>query len=49
VCRLIKFLYGLKQAPKQWHENFNTTLTSARFIVNEADKCVYYRYGGVKG
>jgi hypothetical protein len=40
VCRLIKCLYGLKQAPKQWHEKFNTTLTSAGFIVNEADKCV---------
>jgi hypothetical protein len=48
VCRLIKSLCGLKQAPKQWHEKINTTLTSARFIVNEADKCVYYRYGGVK-
>jgi hypothetical protein len=40
VYRLIKFLYGLKQAPKQWHENFNTTLTSGGFIVNEVDKCV---------
>jgi hypothetical protein len=49
VCRLIKYLYGLKEAPKQWHEKFNTTLTSARFIVNEADKCVYYQYGGGKG
>jgi hypothetical protein len=46
VCRLIKSLYGLKQASKQWHEKFNTTLTSTGFIVNEADKCVYYRYGG---
>ena len=48
VCRLIKSLYGLKQAPKQWHEKFDTTLRSAGFSVNEADKCVYYRYGGVK-
>jgi hypothetical protein len=48
VCRLIKSLYKLKQAPKQWHEKINTTLTSVGFIVNEADKCVYYRYGGVK-
>jgi hypothetical protein len=38
-----------QQAPKQWHENFNTTLTSMRFIVNEVDKCVYYRYGGGDG
>ena len=45
VCKLLKFLYGLKQAPKQWHEEFDKTLTSAVFIVNEADKCVYYRYG----
>jgi hypothetical protein len=49
VYRLIKSLYGLKQAPKQLHEKFNTNLTSAGFIVNEADKCVYYRYGGGEG
>jgi hypothetical protein len=46
VCRLIKSLYGLKQAPKQWHEKFYNTLTAARFVVNESDTCVYYRYGG---
>jgi hypothetical protein len=44
VCKLLKSLYDLKQAPKQWHEKFDGTLTSAGFIVNEADKCVYYRY-----
>ena len=49
VCRLIKSLYGLKQAPKQWHDKFNTTLTSIGFVVNEADKCVYYRHGGGEG
>jgi len=49
VCKLIKSLYGLKQAPKQWHEKFDNTLTSAGFCVNEADKCVYYRYGGGQG
>jgi hypothetical protein len=49
VCKLLKFLYGLKQASKQWHEKFDRTLTSAGFIVNEADKCVYYRYGGAVG
>jgi len=38
-------LYGLKQAPKQWHEKFDTTLTSAGFAINEADRCVYYRHG----
>jgi hypothetical protein len=43
VCKLLKSLYGLKQAPKQWHEKFDRTLTSVGFIVNEADKCVYYR------
>nr|AAX95300.1 hypothetical protein [Oryza sativa Japonica Group]ABA92639.2 retrotransposon protein, putative, Ty1-copia subclass [Oryza sativa Japonica Group] len=49
VCKLLKSLYGLKQAPKKWHEKFNTTVTSAGFIVNKADKCVYYRYGGGEG
>jgi hypothetical protein len=46
VCKLLKSLYGLKQAPKQWHEKFDKTLTSTCFVVNEADKCVYYRFGG---
>jgi len=49
VCKLLKSLYGLKQAPKQWHEKFDRTLTSAGFVVNEADRCVYYRYGGAEG
>ncbi len=49
VCRLLKSLYGLKQAPKQWHEKFDKTLTSVGFVVNETDKCVYYRYGGGEG
>ena len=49
MCRLLKSLYDLKQAPKQWHEKFDKTLTSAGFVVNEADNCVYYRYGGGKG
>lgn len=46
VCKLLKSLYGLKQAPKQWHEKFDSTLISAGFSVNEADRCVYYRHGG---
>jgi hypothetical protein len=49
VCKLLKSLYGLKQAPKQWHEKFDKTLTSAGFVVNEADTCVYHRYGGGEG
>jgi hypothetical protein len=49
LCKLLKSLYGLKQAPKQWHEKFDRTLTSVGFAMNEADKCVYYRYGGGKG
>jgi hypothetical protein len=49
VCKLLKSLYGLKQAPKQWHEKFDRTLTSTSFVVNEADKCVYYWYGGGEG
>jgi hypothetical protein len=46
VCKLLKSLYGLKQAPKQWHEKFDSTLTSAGYVVNEADRYVYYRHGG---
>jgi hypothetical protein len=46
VCKLLKSLYGLKQAPKQWHEKFDTTITSMDFAINEADRCVYYRHGG---
>jgi hypothetical protein len=38
-----------KTSTKHWHEKFNTTLTSTKFIVNEEDKCVYYRYGGGEG
>jgi hypothetical protein len=49
MCKLLKSLYGLKQAPKQWHEKFGRTLISTDFVVNEADKCVYYRFGGGKG
>ena len=49
VCKLLKSLYGLKEAPKQWHEKFDKTLTSAGFVVNKADKCVYYRCGGGEG
>jgi hypothetical protein len=49
VCKLVKTLYGLKQAPKQWHDKFDKTLTSVAFVTNEADKCVYYRYGGGEG
>ena len=49
VCKLLKSLYGLKQAPKQWHEKFERTLTATGFVVNEADKCVYYHHGGGEG
>ena len=49
VCKLLKSLYGLKQAAKQWHEKFDRTLTSAGFVINEADRCVYYRFGGAEG
>ncbi|GKA00712.1 retrovirus-related pol polyprotein from transposon TNT 1-94 [Tanacetum coccineum] len=41
VCRLVKSLYGLKQAPKQWHERFDTTVTSFGFQHNSADRCIY--------
>jgi hypothetical protein len=49
VCKLLKYLYGLKQAPKQCHEKFDRTLNSVGFIVNRADKYVYYCHGGGEG
>jgi hypothetical protein len=49
IYKLLKSLYGLKQALKQWHEKFDRTLTSAGFIVNETEKYMYYRFGGVEG
>jgi hypothetical protein len=49
VCKLLKYLYRLKQAPKQWYKKFDKNLTSVDFVVNEVDKCVYYRYGGSEG
>ena len=49
VCKLLQSLYGLKQAPKQWHEKFDRSLTYAGFLVNEADRCVYYHFGGAEG
>jgi hypothetical protein len=49
ICKLLKSLYGLKQAPKQWHEKFDQTLTFVGFVVNEADKYVYYCFGGGEG
>ena len=49
VCKLLKSLYSLKQAPKQWHAKFDKTLTSVGSVVNKADKCVYYRFGGGEG
>jgi hypothetical protein len=46
---LLKYLYGIKKAPKQWHEQFDITSTSVGFVINEADKCIYYRHGGGEG
>jgi hypothetical protein len=49
VCKLVKSLYDLKQTPKQWRDKFDKTLTSVGFVANEANKCVYYRFGGGEG
>jgi hypothetical protein len=47
VCKFLKSLYGLKQAHQEWHEKFDRILTSAGFVIKEADRCVYYQHGGV--
>jgi hypothetical protein len=49
ACKLLKSLYGLKQAPKQWRDKFDKTLTYVGFVVNKANKCVYYCFGGGEG
>jgi hypothetical protein len=49
VCKLVKSLYGLKKTPKQWYDKFDRILTFVGFVTNEADKCVYYHYGGGEG
>ena len=49
VCKLVKSLYGLKQAPKQWHEKFNTTLTSAGFFLLRKLTNVYTIASGGEG
>ena len=49
IFKLLKFLHGMKRAPKLWHEKFEKTLTYASFIMNEANKYVYYRYNVGEG
>ena len=49
MCKLLKSSYDLNQEPKQWHEKFHRTLTSVSFVVNEANKCMYYHYGRGEG
>ena len=49
VRKLFKSLYGLKQAPKEWHEKFERILAAIGFVVNDGDKCVYYRHCGGEG
>ncbi|GJR50986.1 zinc finger, CCHC-type containing protein [Tanacetum coccineum] len=44
VCKLIKSLYGLKQAPKQWHHKFDEVVLPNGFVLNQSDKCVYYKF-----
>ena len=36
-------MYGLKHTPKQWHENFDKSMISSGFKINECDKCVYVK------
>ena len=46
VCKLVKSIYGLKQAPIDWHKKFDETVLAFEFLVNESDKCVYYKVRG---
>ena len=43
VCKLVKALYGLKQAPKQWHEKFDQVLVLNGYVINDLDKCIYFK------
>ncbi|PKI64657.1 hypothetical protein CRG98_014946 [Punica granatum] len=49
VCKLIKSLYGLKQTPKQWHEKFDSVISSYGFSHNCADKCFYTKFTEMYG
>ena len=42
----VKSIYGLKQAPIDWHKKFDETVLGFEFLVNESDKCVYYKVRG---
>nr|GEZ33525.1 hypothetical protein [Tanacetum cinerariifolium] len=33
-----------KEAPKQWHQKFDEVVLSNRYLLNQADKCVYRKF-----
>jgi hypothetical protein len=44
--QVIEIFVWPEASTKKWHEKFDMTLTCVGFAINEADMCVYYRYGG---
>jgi hypothetical protein len=51
--KMCKFKKNLYMTSNKYQSSdmrmFDTTMTQAGFVVNEADKSVYYRYGGGRG
>nr|GEV40803.1 zinc finger, CCHC-type [Tanacetum cinerariifolium] len=33
-----------EEVPKQWHQKFNEVVFSSRLVLNQSNKCVYYRF-----
>lgn len=48
ACKLVKSLYSFKQGPERWHEKLDSTIVAYGCIVNNYDRCLYYKNVGDK-
>ena len=44
MYKIFKKLFGFKQASKHRHQNFDATILSFGFKLNQVDKCVYSKF-----